>query len=281
MLIKCIKHDLLATYREFSGLYLALILLAIFSPFLLRSNNQFLIFIVFLGIFGVVIATLVVTFLTIIRLYSRRLFSDEGYLTLTLPVKTIDTVLSKVATGTIWSFATVSVFLVTGLVFLTINFFLATGAEWQASAATLSDWIGQIAATGIFAEIGKLTLLGIPMSLIDTIYSMILLIFVITLVNTSLIRKNRVAIGILLFFVISLFLNWFMSLFHSTPFLFRDVALYFNDINSVSDLLLGLRQVGFTVSVPDYAFGIIGQGLLAIALGYGTLWLLDHKLEME
>lgn len=281
MLIKCIKHDLLATYREFSGLYLALILLAIVSPFLLRSNIQFLIFIVFLGIFGVVIATLVVTFMTIIRLYSRRLFSDEGYLTLTLPVKTIDTVLSKVATGTIWSFATVSVFLVTGLVFLTINFFLATRDEWQASVATLSDWIGQIAATGIFAEIGKLTLLGLPMSLIDTIYSMILLIFVITLVNTSLIRKNRVAIGILLFFAISLFLNWFMSLFHSTPFLFRDVALYFNNINSVSDLLLGLRQVGFTVSVPDYAFGIIGQGALAIALGYGTLWLLDHKLEME
>lgn len=281
MLIKCIKHDLLATYREFSGLYLALILLAIFSPFLLRSNNQFLIFIVFLGIFGVVIATLVVTFLTIIRLYSRRLFSDEGYLTLTLPVKTSDTVISKVATGTIWSFATVSVFMATGLVFLTINFFLAAGAEWQASVATLSDWIGQVAATGIFAEIGKLSLLGIPMSLVDTVYSMILLIFVITLVNTSLIRKNRVAIGILLFFVISLFLNGFMSLFHSTPFLFRDVALYFNNINSVSDLLLGLRQVGFTVSVPDYAFGIIGQGVLAIALGYGTLWLLDHKLEME
>ena len=281
MLIKCIKHDLLATYREFTGLYLALILLAIFSPFLLRSNIQFLIFIVFLGIFGVVVATLVVTFMTIIRLYSRRLFSDEGYLTLTLPVKTIDTVLSKVATGTIWSFATVSVFLVTGLLFVSIYFFLAAGVEWQSQAVTLSKLIGQIAATGIFAEIGKLALLGLPLSLIDTIYSMILLIFVITLVNTSLIRKNRVAIGILLFFAISLFLNGFMSLFHSTPFLFRDVALYFNNINSVSDVFLGLRQVGFTVSVPDYAFGIIGQGVLAIALGYGTLWLLDHKLEME
>jgi hypothetical protein len=72
-----------------------------------------------------------------------------------------------------------------------------------------------------------------------------------------------------------------MSLFHTTPFVFRDVALYFQNINSMSDLLLGLRQISFTVSIPDYAFGILGQGVFAAGLGYATLWLLDHKLEME
>ena len=52
MLIKCIKHDLLATYREFSGLYTALILLAIVGPFIINTNNEFIIAILFFGIFG-------------------------------------------------------------------------------------------------------------------------------------------------------------------------------------------------------------------------------------
>ncbi|MGB7594843.1 MAG: hypothetical protein WBL80_04705 [Erysipelotrichaceae bacterium] len=281
MLIKCIKHDLLATYREFSGLYTALILLAIVGPFITKSNNPYLIGILFLGIFGVVVATLVVTFLTIIRLYSRRLFSDEGYLTLTLPVKTSDTVISKVATGTIWSIATATVFLIAGALFTTIIFFLYAGSNWASQVKDISSAIGQIASTGIFGVFGRLSLLGIPMSLVDTIYSMILLIFVITLVNTSIIRKNRVAFGIVIYFALSLTLNYIMSLFHTTPFVFRDVALYFQNINSMSDLLLGLRQVSFTVSLPDYAFGILGQGVFAAGLGYATLWLLDHKLEME
>ncbi len=281
MLIKCIKHDLLATYREFTGLYVALIILAIVGPFITRTNNEFLIAVLFFGIFGVVVATLVVTFLTIIRLYSRRLFSDEGYLTLTLPVKTSDTVLSKVATGTIWSFATATVFLIAGLLFSVIIFFVYAGSDWVNQSRTISEAFGQLAATGIFNVVMRLFILGIPLSLVDTIYSMILLIFVITVVNTSLIRKNRVAIGIILYFALSLGLNYLMSFFPGMPFAFRDVSLYFNNMNSLADVLLGLRQVAFTVNLPDYAFGIIGQTVLAVGLGFGTLWLLDHKLEME
>jgi hypothetical protein len=281
MLIKCIKHDLLATYREFTGLYTALILLAIAGPFLIQTKVLFLAVIAFFGIFGVVIATLVVTFLTIIRLYSRRLFSDEGYLTLTLPVKTSDTIISKVATGAIWSFATAMIFLLSSILFVLISFFLSAGSSWASQMKDISVVLGQVASTGIFNVFGRLSLLGIPTSLVNTVYSMILLIFVITLVNTSFIRKNRVAFGIVIYFVLSLGLNEFMNLFHLTPFIFNDARLYFQNINSVSDLLLGLRQVSFTVNLPDYAFGILGQGVFAAALGYGTLWLLDHKLEME
>lgn len=281
MLIKCIKHDLLATYREFTGLYTALIALAIAGPFITRTNNEFLIAILFFGIFGVIIATLVVTFMTIIRLYSRRLFSDEGYLTLTLPVKTSDTVISKVVTGTIWSFATAGMFFISALLFITIIFFVYAGSSWAAQAKDIFSVLSQIASTGILGEFGKLSLLGIPMSLVDTVYSMILLIFVITLVNTSMIRNHRVMFGILIYFILGLSFNWLMNFVSASPFIFRDVSLYFSNITSLSDLLLGLRQVAFAVSFPDYAFGILAQSVLALGLGFGTLWLLDHKLEME
>jgi hypothetical protein len=281
MLIKCIKHDLLATYREFTGLYLALLVLALVGPFIINSRVDFLIGILFLGMFGVVIATLVVTFLTIIRLYSRRLFSDEGYLTLTLPVKTTDTVISKVATGVIWSFTTATVFLVTGVLFSTILFFVMAGAEWSNILKTVSEMLGMIANTGIIKVFGQLALLGIPMSFVDTVYSMILLIFVITLVNTSFIHKNKVAIGILIYFILSLAINAFMGLFHANPFIFQDVSLYFSNITTLPELLWGLRQVDFIVNFPDYAFGIVGQAVFALGLGYATVWLLDHKLEIE
>ena len=126
MLIKLIKHDLLATYREFTGLYVALISMAIVGPVVISTKNEWLIAILFFGLFGFTIATLVVTFMTIIKLYSRRLFSDEGYLTLTLPVKTRDTIASKVATGVFWSFATIAVFFLSFTLFTTIFYFILT-----------------------------------------------------------------------------------------------------------------------------------------------------------
>ncbi|HAM62502.1 MAG: hypothetical protein A2Y20_01725 [Firmicutes bacterium GWF2_51_9] len=281
MLIKLIKHDLLATYREFTGLYVALISMAIVGPFVVSTRNEWLIAILFFGLFGFTIATLVVTFMTIIKLYSRRLFSDEGYLTLTLPVKTRDTIASKVATGVFWSFATIAVFFLSFTLFTTIFYFILTGTQWYYLSVDIATILGQISDTGIFKVLFNASLLGFPLSLMDTVYSMTLLLFIITLVNTSLIRKNRVAAGVALYLLASMILGSILSNLHGESILFTELILKLNDSSGFTDFTNALRAFNFTFNGMDYAITLVGKLIYIAGLGFGTHWLLENKLEIE
>ena len=281
MLIKLIKHDLLATYREFTGLYVALISMAIVGPVVISTKNEWLIAILFFGLFGFTIATLVVTFMTIIKLYSRRLFSDEGYLTLTLPVKTRDTIASKVATGVFWSFATIAVFFLSFTLFTTIFYFILTGTQWYDVSVDIAAILGQISDTGIFNVLFNASLLGFPLSFMDTVYSMTLLLFIITLVNTSLIRKNRVAAGVALYLLASMILGSILSNLHGESILFTELILKLNESSGIADVANALRAFNFTFNGMDYAITLVGKLIYIVGLGFGTHWLLENKLEIE
>lgn len=281
MLIKLIKHDLLATYREFTGLYVALISMAIVGPLVISTKNEWLIAILFFGLFGFTIATLVVTFMTIIKLYSRRLFSDEGYLTLTLPVKTRDTIASKVATGVFWSFATIAVFFLSFTLFTTIFYFILTGTQWYDVSVDIAAILGQIGDTGIFNVLFNASLLGFPLSFMDTVYSMTLLLFIITLVNTSLIRKNRVAAGVALYLLASMILGSILSNLHGESILFTKLILKLNESSGIADVANALRAFNFTFNGMDYAITLVGKLVYIVGLGFGTHWLLENKLEIE
>ena len=281
MLIKLIKHDLLATYREFTGLYVALISMAIVGPVVISTKNEWLIAILFFGLFGFTIATLVVTFMTIIKLYSRRLFSDEGYLTLTLPVKTRDTIASKVATGVFWSFATIAVFFLSFTLFTTIFYFILTGTQWYDVSVDIAAILAQISDTGIFKVFFNASLLGFPLSFMDTVYSMTLLLFIITLVNTSLIRKNRVAAGVALYLLASMILGSILSNLHGESILFTELILKLNESSGIADVANALRAFNFTFNGMDYAITLVGKLIYIVGLGFGTHWLLENKLEIE
>lgn len=281
MLIKLIKHDLLATYREFTGLYVALISMAIVGPVVISTKNEWLIAILFFGLFGFTIATLVVTFMTIIKLYSRRLFSDEGYLTLTLPVKTRDTIAAKIATGVFWSFATIAVFFLSFTLFTTIFYFILTGTQWYDVSVDIAAILGQIGDTGIFNVLFNASLLGFPLSFMDTVYSMTLLLFIITLVNTSLIRKNRVAAGVALYLLASMILGSILSNLHGESILFTELILKLNESSGIADVANALRAFNFTFNGMDYAITLVGKLVYIVGLGFGTHWLLENKLEIE
>lgn len=281
MLIKLIKHDLLATYREFTGLYVALISMAIVGPVVISTKNEWLIAILFFGLFGFTIATLVVTFMTIIKLYSRRLFSDEGYLTLTLPVKTRDTIASKVATGVFWSFATIAVFFLSFTLFTTIFYFILTGTQWYDVSVDIAAILAQISDTGIFKVFFNASLLGFPLSFMDTVYSMTLLLFIITLVNTSLIRKNRVAAGVALYLLASMILGSILSNLHGESILFTELILKLNESSGIADVANALRAFNFTFNGMGYAITLVGKLIYIVGLGFGTHWLLENKLEIE
>jgi hypothetical protein len=231
--------------------------------------------ILFLGIFGFSIATFVITFLTIIRLYNRRLFSAEGYLTLTLPVKTSTTIIAKIVTGFIWSTLTVIVFAVSTGIFGLIYYWTNDVFNSEAYLA-LWDFFKMINETGAIWTVIQSVLVGLPLTILDSIYSLVLLVFVMTLINTSLIKKYRVPVGIAIYMVISGMLSSILALFHGAAIVFSS-----GDPMFITGPFDYLTNFGYSINWVSYMIQFIGMVVYIAGLGYGSWWLLEHKLELE
>jgi len=275
MLIKSIKHDLLSTYRDFLSVYSALLVIALIGPFIVNSGVEWMIAILFLGIFGFSVATFVITFLTIIRLYNRRLFSAEGYLTLTLPVKTSTTIIAKVVTGFIWSTLTVIVFGISMLIFGLI-YYWTNGAFKSVDYLALMDVLKMITDTGAVWTVIQSVFVGLPLTIVDSIYSLVLLVFVMTLINTSLIKKYKVPVGIAIYMVISGLLSSVLAIFHGAAIVFST-----GDPMFITGPFDYLTNFGYSINWVSYMIQFIGMVVYIAGLGYASWWLLEHKLEIE
>jgi len=273
MLIKSIKHDLMATYRDFFAIYLALLVAAIIGPFIIQSGQQWIISILILLIFGLVIAIVVVTFITIVRLYYQRLFSAEGYLTLTLPVKTHTTIIAKILTGLIWSLCTIVVFTISGTIFTVIFYFLNESLHFIDMAQILTI-VNLVMKTNTFVTLIQSMLIQAPYGFIQSIYSLTLLLFVITFVNTSFIKKGKLAIGVAIYLVLGNLISLALSVTHGAPIEFIGSMMNQTTGNFVDDL-------SYTFNAGNYAIQIAGIIVVIAILGYATWWLLEHKLEIE
>ena len=110
MLSKSIRYEWRASTRRMLPLYLAMAVLAVMSNFAQRylsSNNTsrlvntlsvLTMILFFIGLSAIGISAV---FITVQRFY-RSFFSDEGYLTMTLPVSTHKLILSRLIVSVIW-----------------------------------------------------------------------------------------------------------------------------------------------------------------------------------
>ncbi|MGO5051220.1 hypothetical protein ACTQ6A_01700 [Lachnospiraceae bacterium LCP25S3_G4] len=108
MLKKLIKHEFLATYRILLLLHGFMLLAAFIGRFFVNSffnkhlpEGAFVLFIIsYIAIISIMAYG---TFLFIAARFYKSLFTDEGYLTFTLPVTNSQLLLSKTISGALWS----------------------------------------------------------------------------------------------------------------------------------------------------------------------------------
>lgn len=275
MLIKSIKHDIMATYRDFTGIYVALLVAALIGPLILQTGNDIINSIVMLALAGIFFTTLVITFLTIIRLFNRRLFSNEGYLTLTLPVKTHTTIISKIITGLIWSTLTGLVFITAVALFYGIYFFLYSVFKID-DVGQFLDAINEIFGMLFKWEVLKIILVQFPLGLLSSIKDLTLLVFIMTYVNTSFIKKGKLPIGVAAYMIIGSIIT---ESVRAIMLLINVAPIVFN--NPESAVLIGQWSGDFTVNPLAYGVEIVLYSAIIFGLGYASWWLLENKLEIE
>lgn len=113
MLGKLMKYDMKYMARVLPWLYLGAIgfaavlcFIVFFTPIEYLSSFEFLIE---MGSTMVIQALVIITAVFLIMRIYRSMFSDEGYLTFTLPVKNSSVIDAKILSGAIWSFITIAV----------------------------------------------------------------------------------------------------------------------------------------------------------------------------
>jgi hypothetical protein len=261
MLIKLIKHDIKSSYRDLFPLYAGLLLFALIAAISVNPEREWLSVITVLPFFALFIATSVILTLTIIKLFTNRLYSKEGYLTFTLPVSTLETFLSKIITATLWILLTLFVY------FLATSLFagLWTYLNWsliEVEFVRFEVYWNQIPWNTIIPAALRVISISLPHMFVNILFGCSLILITVVFVNTSYITNNKLLIGIIVYLVLS--------------FIFNNI-----NINFMSDWLIYKDNLVFEVNWLMYALDLIYFGLISIGFIAGSIWLNDHKLELE
>ncbi|MEG0691641.1 MAG: hypothetical protein RR444_00995 [Oscillospiraceae bacterium] len=261
MLGKLLRYEFKSTARLFLPFYGAIILLSLLNRvlFVVLNSTDFLNIprvITMATYVFIIIATFIMTYVVMIQRFYKSLLSEEGYLSMTLPVKTSSHLLSKGIVAFVWILSTLAITLLS--IFLILpdyNFLSQIPAVWQE-------------ATQIFQSE-----LGISLNLFIVIMIGIALV---SIISSILMIYTAIAFGQL-------------SNKHKVLTSFGAYVAIYAIIQAINIVLIAsvASVTPFTEELPVTMLPSVLLGVLSIQLIYGvayffiTRYLLDKKLNLE
>ncbi len=272
-----IKHEFKDFYKNNCfGMGVTLcgyILYAIFVLIMMQVqyNNTLKIFVYLISTFSTVLIIVCVSpllfyFGTIKKSIVDRIFSDEGYLTMSFPITTHQLILSKVISLVIWGICFIVINLI-GISIMSIIFSIHQGNEW---IELIEDILGEIDIFNIETII----------SLVKAVISLTLIILAIftsySLINFIRVEKNK-AFYCVCFFLILLLI--YSMLFNITEIfycgLYKDAYNNYKFLFGSSDNFVGYYSdvINFTKLVFDMV-AIVGMYFV-------NYYIIDKDLELD
>lgn len=253
-MLKLLKYDFTQSYRAYGLIFSIFLMVSFLSSFIVV--NEFIEEVVRGTVITFVISLFVLVITNVIRFYNESMFKDSGYLTLTLPVSTHKIVLSKIITTAVWYVITVFVLLLG----IFISFLPLFDSNFIYIIFDLFKQILEFIKS-IFTD------LKVFLSFFYFITMFVLFIikiyFVITIIQTKFVRKNKLAVGIIIYIVLELITLIISSLFVEQTF--TNQILIVSGVWSSLDILIPsiLRDISFI-----------------LVLYYLTVYIIDNMIEI-
>lgn len=272
MLGKLIKYDIRSTWRDFASVYMAIILGVLIIPFLFnRSDNPIINTVAGFLTFGLVVAVVVVTIINLFKIYNTNVFSKEGYLTMTLPVTAAKLVSSKLIVSTMWIILTG---IVTALA-LSILFMVNTSDPFAQLAEAFQYLMAQWHGYSIIPI--TLIMIGAFLSVVKEIAKLFL---ACSIAHLKQLNRFRVPAGILSYFIFS----WIETLIVQVAVLAVGLLS-----EKGHQMIITLDNMPNPTSLPEFlgmfngvsSVSIVYALLLIAAYSFGTIWILNHKLDLD
>ncbi len=275
MLGKCLKHEFRATARQLVPLLIAQLAVSIFAgiifgvsgrlpqnndSFALSALSSFVSGILGFAMVALIIATAVVAFVMIIRRFYTSFFTDEGYLTFTLPVTPNAHIFSKFITAYVWQVVTV-VISVLCIVLLLVVMALVSGTFADVSSSGIIDMIVEAlefeAGTSFIPAFLAITVLNLLVGVAASVF----MVYLAISTACMLAKKHRVILGIVSFYVINL--------------VFSGVSQV---LQTILILVTSEAYLGLLFAMVVSTVICIVQAILCYL---GTKWVLTKKLNLD
>ena len=214
-----------------------------------------------IGIVLLIVAINITVYVLIIRRFYTSFFTDEAYLTFTLPVTMDCHLMIKIVSMFFWNIAALVVTLLGTLI---IFGGLAIGYTEQVQEvyyyfSYIIEMI-QMSWQGSSDNLGAQLVVTVLNGLAEYIFQSLLIYFSITL-GCMLFKKHRLLGAILSFFVINTLESWIRAIFQS--------------------LITGFGMTSGTVYLLQMIFSIVFMIVGMIALYLGTRYILQKKLNLD
>lgn len=263
MLIKLLKYEFRAAFRELITLYIALLGIAsLLRPFYLYNLSGSLTGITVFVYAALIVAVMVMSCITIIQRFSKTMLGPEGYLMHTLPVSATVHIFSKLITAMV---IVVAGFLVGTISMLIIaadsSFFLLLRSFWEEFIRFLYDLFGQ---NGLIVGL-ELILLSLSQSACG-----ILMVYTAACIG-HLFYLGRAVIAVFSYVVMTAVLG--------------EVTAF---VNALLRTAIATAQTAFlpglgtaTYSGDELLPQLLTSLLLCVGLFYAVRYILENRLNLE
>lgn len=273
MLGKLLKYEIKHSARYVSIIYACAGAVTVLMLIAMLAKMTWLSVIGSLVLYFVGIAAVFMTLVSVIRNFYDTLYSRQGYLTFTLPVKSSQLLFSKVVVSFFWIILScVLMALIIGIIGLNAS---------RQSDESLSGILEVIKGSGLLEMlpskwmVAKLVFILAVVALLNILTFVGFVYFSVTLSNTRALQKHPKLFGFLIFFGtfgVSNAIN--MKLTYSLP-----LAVHVTS----EKVYLGFESMD-TMSESLFSFGVGGaifMGLVALGLLILTGWIMEHKVNIK
>ena len=250
-MLNVIKYDILQNYRIYIIEYVVYLITCIILPFI----PQNIVFIPMFLLLLLVWAMILLNFVTIFYNFYKSMYSNKGYLTMTLPLSSHELLLGKIFAGIIWIIISfVILFLGFGLIALMFSIMENSVLE---QLSFLLKALSQLVSTVYFYE-GILAIIIFIISFITVGFT------VLTIIQTKFTRKHK-AIWAIVAYVALIVINNILR------YAFVKIIAIFGLYNTIGNIL--------QITGPILPTAIISL-IQSTILYFVSIYVLDNMLEM-
>lgn len=253
-MLKLMKYEFIHSMRTFFIAFGVFLLGCLLFPFFVTLKifaNVPVISVVFgIGFSVLILGICIALFVSIFMNYYRSMFGKPGYLTLTLPVTSLQLIMSKVIMSIVW--LAIGIFiLVAGMFLMSITMALLESSLnlvelWRGIGVLVCDFMNYIASDPIQIITNILVFITTLVFIVTSIY------FSLTLTHTKWLKNHRVLFGIVVYFILNFVIERIMDMCF---------GVYFTDTLTMNLVLFYL--------------------VIDIAFIFATTYIVDHHIEIE
>lgn len=255
-MLKLMKYEFIHSVRTFMIAFAIFLGVCFIVPFFIGTSlfneEMMAIFPILLsiGFTVLVIGICIALFVSIFTNYYRSMFQKPAYLTMTLPVSSLQLIVSKLIMSIVWLIIG-GIVLMSGFIMMMV---LTLVLEGNADFSHFWDGFGSFVShlvEGLISDPMHVVEM-ILMVVSSLIYIVITIYFSLTITHTKWLRKHRLLFGLIFYFVFNSIIDYVM--------------------NSI----FGVMYMNVAPLKPSLVFILID-----ILLVLGTVYILDNHIEIE